>query len=153
MASNSSKCLSWKVSPLFELVADTMNIPDFQRPGQLSWFNSFVKTTKRWGGRWDGGSAWGTHVNPWLIHVDVWQKPLRYCKVISLQLIKIYGGKKEIKTELKKKNNNKNKSLTNYIVCPLTSYLYTDYLSITQRKFYSLLKISLCRFRYDLDFQ
>ena len=41
-----------------------------------------------------GGSGWGTHVNPWLIHVNVWQKPLQYCKVISLQLIKIIGGKK-----------------------------------------------------------
>ena len=33
--------------------------------------------------RWDGegarsgGSGWGTHVNPWLIHVSVWQKPLQ----------------------------------------------------------------------------
>ena len=42
-----------------------------------------------WGGRGEGGSGWGTHVNPWLIHVNVWQKPLQYCKVISLQLIKI----------------------------------------------------------------
>ena len=42
-----------------------------------------------WGGRWEGGCGWGTHVNPWLIHVNVWQKPLQYCKVISLQLIKI----------------------------------------------------------------
>ena len=42
-----------------------------------------------WGGRREGGSGWGTHVNPWLIHVSVWQKPLQYCKVISLQLIKI----------------------------------------------------------------
>ena len=40
------------------------------------------------------GSGWGTHVNPWLIHVNVWQRPLQYCKVISLQLIKINGGKK-----------------------------------------------------------
>ena len=39
------------------------------------------------GGR--GESRWGIHVNPWLIHVDVRQKPLQYCKVISLQLIKI----------------------------------------------------------------
>ena len=39
-----------------------------------------------------GGSGWGTHVNPWLIHVNVWQKPLQYCKVISLQLIKINGN-------------------------------------------------------------
>ena len=34
-----------------------------------------------------GGSAWGTHVSPWLIRINVWQKPLQYCKVISLQLI------------------------------------------------------------------
>ena len=39
-----------------------------------------------WWGRWEGGSGWGTHVHPWLIHVNVWQKPLQYCKVISLQL-------------------------------------------------------------------
>ena len=31
------------------------------------------------------------HVNPQLIHVNVWQKPLQYCEVISLQLIKING--------------------------------------------------------------
>ena len=35
-----------------------------------------------WAGRWEGSSGWGTHVNPWL----------QYCKVISLQLIKIIGG-------------------------------------------------------------
>ena len=39
---------------------------------------------------WDGmgremeeGSGWGTHVQPWLIHVNVWQKPLQYCEVAS----------------------------------------------------------------------
>ena len=48
-----------------------------------------------WGGRWEGGSGWGTHVNLWLIHVSVWQKPLQYYKVISLQLIKIIGEKKK----------------------------------------------------------
>ena len=42
-----------------------------------------------WGARWEGGSGWGTHANPWLIHVSVWQNPLQYYKVISLQLIKI----------------------------------------------------------------
>ena len=47
-----------------------------------------------WRGRWEGGSGWGIHVNPWLIHVNVWQKPLQYCKVISLGLIKI-NEKKE----------------------------------------------------------
>ena len=43
------------------------------------------------GGR--GGFKMGTHVNPWLNYVNVWQKPLQYCKVISLQLIKINGKK------------------------------------------------------------
>ena len=47
-----------------------------------------------WGGRQEGGSGWGTHVNPWLIHVNVGQKPLQYCKVISFQLIKINGKNK-----------------------------------------------------------
>ena len=47
-----------------------------------------------WDGEsWEGGSGWGTHVNPWLIHVNVWQKPLKYCKGISLQIIKINGKK------------------------------------------------------------
>ena len=41
---------------------------------------------------WDGEGGWRgfwdrrTHVHPWLTHVDVWQKPTQYCKVISLQL-------------------------------------------------------------------
>ena len=48
----------------------------------------------RWGGRRERGSGWGTHVNPRLIHVNVWQKLLQYCKVISLQLIKINEKKK-----------------------------------------------------------
>ena len=41
-----------------------------------------------WGGEGGGGggSGWGTLVHPWLIHVNAWQKPPQYCKVISLQL-------------------------------------------------------------------
>ena len=55
-------------------------------------------TTQRDGmGREVGGiSGWGTRVHPWLIHVDVWQKPVHYCKIISLQL-------KQINQQLKKK--------------------------------------------------
>ena len=54
-----------------------------------------------WGGRQEGGSGWGTNVNPWLIHVNVWQKPLQYCKVISLQLIKINEKKEKIYKNMK----------------------------------------------------
>ena len=32
------------------------------------------------------GLRMGAHVHPWLIHVNVWQNPLQYYKVISLQL-------------------------------------------------------------------
>ena len=53
-----------------------------------------------WRGRWEEGSGWGTHVTPWLIHVNVWQNPLQYYKVISLQLIQI----NEKKIKKKKKN-------------------------------------------------
>ena len=40
---------------------------------------------------WDGegggrGLGWGTHVHLRLIHVNAWQKPPQYCKVINLQL-------------------------------------------------------------------
>ena len=30
-----------------------------------------------------------TYVYPWLFHVDVWQKPVQYCKAFILQLEKI----------------------------------------------------------------
>ena len=47
-----------------------------------------------WGGEGDRREVQdgGTHVHLWLIHVDVWQKTPRYCKIISLQL-------KQIKSE------------------------------------------------------
>ena len=60
-----------------------------------------------WRGRRKGGSGWGTHVNPWLIHVNVWQKSLQYCKVIRLQLIKI----NETKTHLHKMMSELSKSI------------------------------------------
>ena len=80
-----------------------------------------------WRGRWEGGSGWRIHVYPRLIHVNVWQKPLQYCKVISLQLIKIN----------KKRNNIATTSLVTYslwlssnvnIFCYIFIwYMYTQY--------------------------
>ena len=48
----------------------------------------FWDNPEGWGeeGGWGGGSGWGNTVYPWLIHVDVWQKPSQYCKVIIFQL-------------------------------------------------------------------
>ena len=90
-----------------------------------------------WGGRREGASGWGTHVNPWPIRVNVWQKPLQYCKVISLQLIKKKVTNQYHSPEirdykysilalifytvfkyLKSKNNNNNKkSKNNTLIC------------------------------------
>ena len=44
-----------------------------------------------------GGLGWGTHVNPRLIHVNVWQKPVQYCQIISFQLIKMKKKKNFLK--------------------------------------------------------
>ena len=56
-----------------------------------------------WGGRWEGDSGWGICVHLWLIHVNVWQKPLQYYKVISLQFKKLIK-KKECTEELYRKD-------------------------------------------------
>ena len=61
-----------------------------------------------WRGRGEGGSGLGTRVNPGLIHVNVWQKPLQYCKVISLQLIE-RNGKRKNHQKAKKKRKRKKK--------------------------------------------
>ena len=43
-----------------------------------------------WGGRWEGGSRGigyiYIYIYLWVIHADVWQKPIQYCKAIILQL-------------------------------------------------------------------
>ena len=75
------------------------SLPQLSSP-PLSQLLFWEKSVSLWN-RWEWGSGWGTHVNPWLIHVSVWQKPLQYCKVISPQLIKINKKKKEKEIELK----------------------------------------------------
>ena len=45
---------------------------------------------EEWDGERDrrGFRRKGTYVYLWLIYVDVWQKPIQYCKAIVLQLKK-----------------------------------------------------------------
>ena len=38
----------------------------------------------------------GTYIYLWLIHVDVWQKPIRFCKAIIFQLINKLKKKKVV---------------------------------------------------------
>ena len=51
-----------------------------------------------WRGRWEGGSGWGTHVNPWLIHVKKrkknWsitttKKTLERSKVVPQRMVQL----------------------------------------------------------------
>ena len=69
-----------------------------------------------WNGEGGGrGVQDGEHM---LIQVNVWQKPLKYCKVISLQLIKIIGGGSRHNPS----NHNKPMDKLQYI-CTLEYYL------------------------------
>ena len=62
------------------------------------------KTQRDWVEREGGGGIrMVSHVTPWLIHVNVWQNPLK-CEVISLQLIKINEKKKQLSIWKTKKN-------------------------------------------------
>ena len=58
------------------------------RQGAQGWFTGMTLRDGM-GREVGGGSGRGTHVHPWQIHDNVWQKPLQYCKVISLQLKQI----------------------------------------------------------------
>ena len=69
-----------------------------------------------WGGRWERGSGWGTHVHPWLIHVNVWQNPPQYCKVISLQL-----KEKKKKNEMKRND----KCVVDRVILPSPRFVHS----------------------------
>ena len=69
-----------------------MNITICEKDDQSKFhaWNKALKASAReqpwgmgWGARQEGRSEWGAHVHPWLIHVNVWQKPLQYRKVVS----------------------------------------------------------------------
>ena len=72
-----------------------------------------------WNGmRWEVGGRFGregTHVYPWLIHVDVWQRQTQYGKAIILQL-KILKMRVSCKEQKKKKKKSKNKPGTSLVV-------------------------------------
>ena len=57
-----------------------------RHPKPVLWDNpERDRVGKEVGGVQDGG----THIYPWLIHVDIWQKPSQYCKVFIFQLTKL----------------------------------------------------------------
>ena len=56
----------------------------------------------RWGGRWKGGLRMGNTCRSMAVSCKCMQKPLQYCRVISLQLMKINGKKIKGFIKLKK---------------------------------------------------
>ena len=57
--------------------------------GALGWPRGMV-----WGGRWEEGSGWGTHVYLWQIHFDIWQNQYNIVKLknkIKLKKKRILG--------------------------------------------------------------
>ena len=38
---------------------------------EVKWALRSITRGSGWRGRWEGGSEWGTHVNPWLFHFNV----------------------------------------------------------------------------------
>ena len=75
-------CLETRILPYVKQIASPGSMHE---TGVQGWCTGM---TQRDGmGREVGGSSgWGAHIHLWLIHINVWQKPLQYCKVISLQL-------------------------------------------------------------------
>ena len=59
---------------------------------------------------------------------DVWQNPLQYCKVISLQLIKINGKKKNTSEIIKKKTD----VLKTWLIHILSNILKNENVSISK---------------------
>ena len=74
------------ISSYVKQIASPGSMSEIGCSGLVHWDDPEGWDEERWGGRWAGVSGWGTHVHPWVIHVNVWQKPLQYCKVNSLQL-------------------------------------------------------------------
>ena len=70
------------------------------------------------GGRWEGGSGWGTRVYPWRIHVDVWQNQYNKKKEENIWKIENQNRKliiwiKRIPERKQKKRENRGEELIN----------------------------------------
>ena len=77
---------------------------EISRPNKKSWMENQQELLWDFAGGLVVKNPLAIYVNPCLIHVNVWQKPLQYCKEISLQLIKISEKKKRIHLPMQRKD-------------------------------------------------
>ena len=61
-------------------IASPGSMQDTGRLGLVHWDDPEEESLTLWGGRWEGGSGWGSCVYPWRIHVDVWQNQYNIVK-------------------------------------------------------------------------
>ena len=102
-----------------------------------------------WGGRWEGASGLGTHVHPWLIHVNVWQNQYSIVKQnkvkIKIKKNKDWSRKTELYVMLKQGVNSICCSVFHFFgfsdLCfnSLTFILYKDIVSLVDIYFIVLL--------------
>ena len=84
-----------------------------------------------WRGRWEGGSGWGTHVNPWLFHFNVWQNSLQIKNNNNKNKKIIYWSNAVI---LKNKNSTHSRNKQKYVILLLTSIGYEFYATDLQQR-------------------
>ena len=75
-----------------------------------------------WRGRWEGGSGWGTHVNPWLFNFNVWPNPLQYKKFKKKR-----KEKASLKVNIPKTNIMASSSITSWQIDGETMDTVTDF--------------------------
>ena len=73
------------VLPYVKQMTSASSIHEAGHPGLVSMTTGRDEVGREVGGGFRMG---GTHVYPWLIRVDIWQKPSQCCKAIILQLNK-----------------------------------------------------------------
>ena len=67
--------LAKKKTPYVKQIASPGTMHETGCSGLVHWDDPYG-----WDGKGGGrGAQDGEHIHPWLIHVNVWQKPLQYC--------------------------------------------------------------------------
>ena len=69
--------------PYLKQMTSMSSVNEAEHPKLVLWDNLEGGVGREAGGEFMIG---GTHVYLWLIHIDVWQKPSKQCKVIIIQL-------------------------------------------------------------------
>ena len=76
-----------------------------------------------WGGRWEEGSGWGTHVYLWQIHFDIWQNQYNIIKLKNTQTNK---QKVNGLAQIRQSSYIKESSNFKFLTCQLSAIFLTS---------------------------